>query len=111
MEDPRLLTGRGRFVDDLALTGMVHAAVLRSPWPHARIVGIDPGPARRLPGVLAVLTAADMQRDLTGPMRLAAPADVLAPAFWPLTPDKAQLSRRPGRPGRRRDAGARRGRL
>ena len=74
VEDPRLLTGRGQFVDDVALAGMVHAAVLRSPWPHARIAALDPEPARRLPGVVAVFTAADMQRDLTGPMRLAAPA-------------------------------------
>jgi carbon-monoxide dehydrogenase large subunit len=95
VEDPRLLTGRGRFVDDVNLNGMVHAAVLRSPWPHARILAIDPEPARRSPGVLAVLTAADMQRDLTGPMRLSAPAGVLAPAFWPLSPDKARF---PGDP-------------
>src|SRR5580704_16600142 len=74
---------------------MVHAAVLRSPWPHARILAIDPEPARRSPGVLAVLTAADMQRDLTSPMRLSAPAGVLAPAFWPLSPDKARF---PGDP-------------
>jgi carbon-monoxide dehydrogenase large subunit len=59
-EDPRLLTGRGLFVDDVHLPGMVHAAFLRSPYAHARILDIDAVEARRRPGVLAVYTAADL---------------------------------------------------
>ncbi|MBI2878347.1 MAG: xanthine dehydrogenase family protein molybdopterin-binding subunit, partial [Candidatus Rokubacteria bacterium] len=59
-EDPRLLTGRGRFVDDIRLRGMGHVAVLRSPHASARLRGIDVGAARRLPGVLAVFTHADL---------------------------------------------------
>jgi aerobic carbon-monoxide dehydrogenase large subunit len=59
-EDPRLLTGRGEFVDDIRLPGMLHAAFLRSPHAHARIMGIDAGPARALPGVHAVIAAADL---------------------------------------------------
>ena len=58
-EDRRLLTGAGRYVDDLHLPGMVHVALVRSPHAHARIVGVDAGAALRLPGVLAVLTARD----------------------------------------------------
>ena len=61
VEDPRLLTGRGRYVDDLTVPGMAHAAFLRSPYPHARIVSIDVAAARALPGVRTVLTGADMQ--------------------------------------------------
>ena len=59
-EDARLLTGRGTFVDDLEMPGVVHAAMVRSPHAHARIVRIDTEAARALPGVLAVVTAADI---------------------------------------------------
>src|SRR5918996_525326 len=59
-EDPKLITGRGSFVDDIKLPGMLHAAVLRSPYAHARILSIDVSAARNLPGVVAVLTGADI---------------------------------------------------
>jgi len=59
-EDPALLRGHGLFVDDLRLPGMVHAAVLRSPHAHARIERIDVRRARAAPGVLDVLTHADL---------------------------------------------------
>ena len=52
--------GEARFVDDLAFPGMLHGAVVRSPHPHARILAIDSAAARALPGVVAVLTAADV---------------------------------------------------
>jgi aerobic carbon-monoxide dehydrogenase large subunit len=59
-EDPPLLTGHGLFVDDLHLPGMLQGAFLRSSWAHARVAGIDTSAARKIPGVHAVLTAADM---------------------------------------------------
>ena len=59
-EDPALLTGRGRFVDDIKLPGMLHVMVLRSPHPHAAIRGIDKTRALALPGVHAVVTYADL---------------------------------------------------
>ncbi|HLB28612.1 MAG TPA: molybdopterin cofactor-binding domain-containing protein, partial [Dehalococcoidia bacterium] len=59
-EDPTLLTGRGSYVDDLRLPGMLHAAVLGSPHAHARINGIDPSEALKLPGVVAVVTGQDV---------------------------------------------------
>ncbi len=52
--------GRARYLGDMELPGMAHAAVLRSPYPHARIVGVDVARARAHPGVFAVLTAADL---------------------------------------------------
>ena len=58
-EDRRLLTGSGRYVDDIRLPDTIHAALVRSPHPHARIVRIDAGAALTLPGVLAILTATD----------------------------------------------------
>ena len=60
-EDPRLMTGTGTFTDDIVLPGMVHAAILRSPYAHARITRIDTAPARGAAGVLAVYTAADTE--------------------------------------------------
>ena len=59
-EDPRLITGAGNFLDDVKLTGLCHAAVVRSPYAHARIVGIDAEAARRMPGVVAVFTGEDL---------------------------------------------------
>ena len=59
-EDARLLTGRGTFVDDLEMPGVAHAAMVRSPHAHARVRRIDTEAARALPGVLAVVTAADL---------------------------------------------------
>lgn len=58
-DDPRLLAGRGRYVDDIVLPRMAHAAMLRSPHPHARIARIDVEAARRAPGVLALLTGGE----------------------------------------------------
>ena len=58
-EDARLTTGRGAYLDDIARPGLLHAAMLRSPHAHARIVSVDTTDAERLPGVLAVLTGAE----------------------------------------------------
>jgi aerobic carbon-monoxide dehydrogenase large subunit len=60
-EDGRLLVGRGTFVDDLEIPGVAHAAMVRSLHAHARIRRIDTQAARELPGVLAVVTAEDIQ--------------------------------------------------
>jgi len=62
-EDRRLITGKGRFSDDFSLPGQVWAAMVRSPYPHARIVSIDAAEALALPGVLGVFTGADCLRD------------------------------------------------
>src|SRR5438270_3860748 len=66
-EDPALLCGRGLFVDDIHLPRLAHAAVLRSPHAHARIVRIDTRRARAARAVVAVLTHADLG-DLGGPL-------------------------------------------
>jgi CO/xanthine dehydrogenase Mo-binding subunit len=60
VEDPRFLRGQGRYIDDIKLPGMAHAAVLGSPHAHARIVSIDTRAAERLPGVIAVVTGEDV---------------------------------------------------
>ncbi|MGH7393302.1 MAG: xanthine dehydrogenase family protein molybdopterin-binding subunit [Candidatus Rokuibacteriota bacterium] len=61
-DDPRILTGRGRYVDDIALPRMVHAAFVRSPHAHARVVRVDVEAARRADGVVGVLTGAEAAR-------------------------------------------------
>ena len=66
-EDHRLLTGRGVFVGDLQLPGMLHAAIVRSDHAHARIVGIDTTDAAAVPGVVAVVTGEDVVKAL-GPV-------------------------------------------
>src|SRR5215470_467441 len=60
IEDPEFVTGRGRYLDDIALPGMVHACFVRSTHAHARIKSIDVTAAAALPGVVAVLTATDL---------------------------------------------------
>jgi carbon-monoxide dehydrogenase large subunit len=60
-EDPRLIMGRGTYVDDVQLPRMTYAAMLRSPYAHARILRINVDKAKALPGVVAVLTGADLQ--------------------------------------------------
>jgi aerobic carbon-monoxide dehydrogenase large subunit len=68
VEDARLLCGRGAFADDRRIPGGLHAVMVRSPVAHARIRSIDPDPARSLPGVVAVLTGEDWERDGLGPI-------------------------------------------
>ena len=61
-EDPRFVTGRGRFAADIAIAGMKHVALVASPYPSARIVSIDARQALASPGVLSVLTGAELAR-------------------------------------------------
>ena len=78
LEDPPLLRGKGRFVDDIALPDMAHVAFVRSSFAHAKILSIDCDAARALPGVLAIWTAADILPHVSeNKLRVALPS----PAF------------------------------
>src|SRR6516165_7897372 len=84
LEDAPLLTGRGRFIDDIAVPGALHAAFVRTPHPHAAIRNIDGGAALALPGVHAVLTLDDLanvlaQRRMLRHSNSGTPLD----RFWP----------------------------
>lgn len=68
VEDERLLTGHGNYLDDLNLPGQAHAHIVRSPHAHARVRGIDAKAARARPGVLGVFTCADMDKDGVKPL-------------------------------------------
>ncbi|MEU8634337.1 molybdopterin cofactor-binding domain-containing protein [Amycolatopsis sp. NPDC048633] len=83
-EDERLITGRTRWTDNIALPGMLHMAVLRSPFAHAKIVSIDTSAAKGASGVVAVFTAKDLDPD----------GSIGMPCAWPITPDM-KAPRRP----------------
>ena len=86
-EDPAFLTGAGCFTDDIRRDGVAHGLVVRSPYPHARIARIDVAAARAAPGVLAVLTAADIAEDVPNPI----PSFANTPPFNIATRDGAAL--------------------
>ncbi len=96
VEDRRLLTGGGRYVDDVKLPGMCHGVVVTSPHAHARIVSIDISAAARAPGVLCVLTGGDADADgVRGMPAFAYPRDWGGPesykTLWPvLVKDRAR---------------------
>lgn len=91
VEDRRLMSGRGRYVDDVVVPDMAHAAFVRSPWPHALIRGIDTTRAAALPGVYAILTGADIAA-ITNPLigMLALPG-LYDPWHWALAVDRVRL--------------------
>lgn len=91
-EDPRLLTGRGTYVDDIRLPGQLHAAVLRSPHAHASIVRIDASKAKMHPGVVAVYVHADLPPLLQEPLPklIPHPALVHHKTQYALAPDKVR---------------------
>jgi carbon-monoxide dehydrogenase large subunit len=70
-EDPTLLRGEGRYTDDINLSGQAHAVMVRSRIAHGRLKGIDVEAARAMPGVLAVLTHADLEAAGFGPLKCA----------------------------------------
>jgi len=88
IEDPRLINGLGTYVDDIRLPGLLHAAVLRSPHAHARVVRIDTDAARAVPGVVAVFTGADVNASCGAVPCAAAIPDLKAPTHRVLAGDR-----------------------
>ena len=66
VEDQKFITGAGRYTDDIQLPGMTYCAFVRSPHAHAAIEGVDTAAASAAPGVVAVLTGADVEADGLG---------------------------------------------
>jgi aerobic carbon-monoxide dehydrogenase large subunit len=95
-EDPRILTGRGRYIDDVQLPGMLHAAFLRSVVPHGRLLSVDVSAARALPGVTAVFTGEDIVAR-TNPAQAGAVIGINAmpglrsPSFYSLATDRVRF--------------------
>ena len=73
VEDPRLLVGRGGYIADMKMHGMLHAAIARSPVPHARIVSVDTSEALKIPGVIAVFTGEDVAAHMNPCMNFGPP--------------------------------------
>ncbi len=74
-EDLKFITGRGQYTDDMAMAGMVHAVFVHSPHAHARIKKIDKTKALKMPGVLAVLSDEDWQKEGLGALTTIHPVD------------------------------------
>jgi carbon-monoxide dehydrogenase large subunit len=97
LEDRHLMTGRGRFTDDVTLPNLAHCAFARSPHAHARIARIDAAAARQAPGVIAVFTGADLIADGVNPLPFAQMhkrpdgSPIVAPPRYPLTADAARF--------------------
>ena len=97
LEDQHLMTGRGKFTDDVSLPNQTHCAFARSQYAHARIVKIDTTAARKAPGVIAVFTGADLIADGVGQLPFAQMhkrpdgSPVVAPPRYPLTADAARF--------------------
>ncbi len=86
-EDPRMITGRASYVDDLVLPGMVHAAIVRSPEAHATITSIDTSAAAARDDVVAVFTGQELAADFAAPLAMVwAPpgVEIHTPECWPL---------------------------
>jgi carbon-monoxide dehydrogenase large subunit len=87
-EDPRMITGGARYVDDISLPGMLYAAIVRSPEAHATIRSIDTSAAKERPGMVAVLTGEELAGDFAGTMAaIWSPpgVEIKTPNFWPLS--------------------------
>ena len=84
-EDAKLLTGQSKFIDDLTMTGMVWASIVRSPYAHARITRVDVTAAREAEGVVAVFSGADLADDWAATL----------PCVWLVTEDTKQPMHRP----------------
>jgi carbon-monoxide dehydrogenase large subunit len=83
LEDQRFLTGQGRYVDDIAVSGQLYGVVLRSPHGHASIEGIDAAASRAMPGVHGVFTAADLDADGIGTLPCIARVATIVPMIVP----------------------------
>jgi aerobic carbon-monoxide dehydrogenase large subunit len=101
-EDPELLTGQGRFVDDIALPGMLWLSFVRSPVAHAGLARVDVTAAKGMPGVAAVFTGQDLAGDWAAGMPCAWPiadrtmpdeptADARIPDHWPVAKDRVRF--------------------
>jgi carbon-monoxide dehydrogenase large subunit len=93
-EDPKLITGQGVYVDDLALPGMLWVSLVRSPAAHARIAGVDVGPALQMPGVVAAYSGEDLADQWAAGLPCAWPvtAGTRVPDHWPVAKDRARFA-------------------
>ena len=89
-EDPRLITGQARYTDDIKLPGVLHMAVVRSPYAHANIVSIDSSAATAMDGVVAVFTGEDVELAGIPTAWLIPDSDLKTPEHPALAKDKVR---------------------
>jgi aerobic carbon-monoxide dehydrogenase large subunit len=92
-EDPRMITGRGRYTEDINLPGMLHAVVVRSPEAHADILSVDTSVARERPGVVAVYTGEDLAGDFASGLAMVwvpPGVEIKTPDYPPLQRDQVK---------------------
>jgi carbon-monoxide dehydrogenase large subunit len=91
-EDAELITGQGRYTEDISVPGMLWMAVVRSPFAHARIMSVDVSEAMVMDGVVAAFSGRDLAQDWAAPMLMAWPVteDIKNPPHWPLAQDEAR---------------------
>jgi hypothetical protein len=97
-EDQRFITGGGRYLDDMKFAGLAQAVMLRSPYAHARIDRIDTNTARRMPGVVAILTAAEVKADGLSPLVPGVAANTQTGEPFSFTPQRRSRSIMPRSP-------------
>ena len=92
-EDAPLVRGAGTFLDNMSLPGMLHMAVVRSPFAHARIANVDVSKALEMPGVVGAWSGAELAEEWAGPLPMVWPIteDLKTSDHWPLTKDKARF--------------------
>ncbi|MFN0317049.1 MAG: xanthine dehydrogenase family protein molybdopterin-binding subunit [Burkholderiales bacterium] len=99
-EDQRLVTGTGQYVDDMSLPNEAHAVFVRSPHAHARIKSVDTAAASKMPGVVAVITGAQLQADGVGAFPTVPPAgtlkradgkDMCSAPYYPMAKDEVRF--------------------
>jgi len=93
-EDAKLLTGQGRYVDNLTAPGMVWAELVRSPYAHARIVSVDASAALEHPGVVAAFSGEELANEWAGPLPCAwqVTPEMKNPPHWPIARDEARYA-------------------
>ncbi|MEW6768392.1 MAG: xanthine dehydrogenase family protein molybdopterin-binding subunit [Pseudomonadota bacterium] len=89
-EDPRLLTGVGRYVDDITPQGTLHLAIRRSDIPHGRIRKIDVGDALSVPGVVAIFDSSDLEGEIKPAVPSSTMKNYYATPIWPLAREKVR---------------------
>lgn len=93
-EDPELITGQARYIDDITVAGMKWVGIVRSPFAHARINSVDVTRAEQMPGVVAAFSGADMADEWADGLPCAWPVteDIRMPKHWPVAQDKARFA-------------------
>jgi aerobic carbon-monoxide dehydrogenase large subunit len=90
-EDPALITGEAKFIDDITVPGMLWVGIVRSPFAHARINSVDLARAKEMPGVVAAFSGADLADEWAAALPCAWPVteDIKMPDHWPVAKDEA----------------------